>query len=107
MTIRNLFIVAVSTLLALIMIVASAFIGWQTRSTISTEVVDQRDRVAGDVLRILSVTDDLMAKRVQSSLSLLTERGNELGVARIDGSETVANTDVSALYLGDTLVNNN
>lgn len=107
MTIRNLFITTVSVLIVLIMTAASVFIAWETRDTIETDVLEQRNGLRDDVLRVLSVTDELMAKRVESSLSLLTERGQQLGEPRIEGYESVAGRDTRALFLGDTLVNNN
>jgi len=48
-----------------------------------------------------------MSKRVENSLSLLTERGNRLGTPRIEGRQSVGGTDAPALYLGDELINNN
>lgn len=107
MTIRNLFLITVSILIVVIMAVASALIAWQTQSTTETDVIEQRNVLRDDVLRTLSVTDDLMAKRVESSLNLLTERGQNLGPASIEGSEPVAGVDAPALFLGDTLINNN
>lgn len=107
MTIRNLFITAVAILIALIMTVASVFIAWQTRSSIETDVAEQRNVLRDDILRTLSITDDLMAKRVKSSLDLLTARGKQLGSPRIEGVEAVADTNTPALFLGDTLINNN
>ncbi|WP_152207279.1 methyl-accepting chemotaxis protein [Marinobacter changyiensis] len=107
MTIRNLFITTVSALIVLIMAVASTLIAWETRDAIETDVLDQRNELRGNVLRILSVTDDLMAKRVESSLSLLTARGQQLGAPRIEGYEAVAGKETPALFLGDVLVNNN
>ncbi|PXX92319.1 methyl-accepting chemotaxis protein [Marinobacter vulgaris] len=107
MTIRNLFITTVSALIVLIMAVASGFIAWETRNAIKTDVLEQSNELRADVLRILSVTDDLMAKRVESSLSLLTARGQQLGAPRIEGYQSVAGKETPALFLGDTLVNNN
>lgn len=107
MTIRNLFITTVSALIVLIMAVASALIAWETRDVIKTDVLDQRNELKGNVLRILTVTDDLMTKRVESSLSLLTARGQQLGAPRIEGYEAVAGKETPALFLGDTPVNNN
>ncbi len=107
MTIRNLFITTTAALIGLIMVVASILIAWQTRDTIKTDVQEQRDDVRENLLRILSVTDDLMAKRVESSLNLLTARGEELGAPRIEGFEAVAGRETPALYLGDTRINNN
>jgi methyl-accepting chemotaxis protein len=106
-TIRNLFITAVSILLVMIMMIASAFIAWETRTVIKTDVVDQKNEMKNDVLRILGITDQLMAERVKSSLNLITERGAQLGSPRIDGSEPVAGTVTPALFLGNTLINNN
>lgn len=107
MTIRSLFIASVAGLLVCIMLAASIFIASATKSTIATEVIDRRNDLKNEVVGMLSITDNLMAKRVQNSLTLLTERGQELGLPRIHGYETVADTNAPALFLGDTLINNN
>ncbi|GGC56241.1 methyl-accepting chemotaxis protein [Marinobacter halophilus] len=44
---------------------------------------------------------------MESSLALLTARGQQLGAPRIGGYEAVAGKEAPALFLGDTLINNN
>lgn len=107
MTIRNLFIITVSVLIVVIMTVASIFIAWQTRNAIETDVADQSMVLRDDIQRALSITDELMDKRVRNSLNLLEARGKQLGSPRIIGVEAVADTDRPALFLGNTLINNN
>lgn len=106
MTIRSLFIISISCLLVVITAIASVFVAFGTRETITTQVHEQKDNLRNEIHRLLSVTDDLMAKRVENSLSLLTERGQQLGSPTIKGLAEVANTNVPGLFLGDSLMNN-
>lgn len=107
MSIRKLFILSVSALLLLIAIIASVIVAMNAQSTITQEVQEQKDDLTDELRGLLSVTDNLMSKRVGNSLSLLTERGERLGRPSIDGQEPVGGTDAPALYLGDELINNN
>lgn len=107
MSIRKLFIASVSALLLVIVIVASVTIAMDSETTITTEVLEKRDDLTDEIKSLLTVTDNLMSKRVENSLSLLTERGNRLGTPRIEGRQSVGGTDAPALYLGDELINNN
>ena len=107
MSIRNLFIVSISGLLILLAVAVSVFIAVGTEKTITSEIMERRDALSEEVRSLLTVTDDLMLKRVENSLNLLTERGTEVGAASIQGSEPVAGVDAPALYLGDSLINNN
>lgn len=107
MSIRKLFIASVSALLLVIAIVASVMVAVNTQTAITSEVLEERDNLTDEINSLLTVTDNLMSKRVQNSLSLLTERGSRLGTPRIDGRESVGGTDAPALFLGDELINNN
>lgn len=107
MSIRNLFIVSVSGLLILITVLVSLLIAVNTQNEITAEVRERQSDLRDEIDSMLSITDDLMSKRVQNSLDLLTERGKRLGPASVQGTETVAGANTPALYLGDTLINNN
>lgn len=107
MSIRNLFIVSISIVLFVIVIISSIFIAINTQDSITSEVREQRSELTGEISRLLSVTDNLMSKRVQNSLNLLVERGTGLGDASVQGEEPVAGQTTPALFLGDTLINNN
>lgn len=107
MSIRKLFIASVSALLLVITIVASVMVAMDAETTITSEVLEKRDDLTDEIESLLTVTDNLMSKRVENSLSLLTERGNRLGTPRIEGRQSVGGTDAPALYLGDELINNN
>ncbi|WP_203300806.1 methyl-accepting chemotaxis protein [Marinobacter sediminum] len=107
MSIRKLFIASVSALLLVITIVASVMVAMDSETTITTEVLEKRDDLTDEIESLLTVTDNLMSKRVENSLNLLTERGNRLGTPRIEGRQSVGGTDAPALYLGDELINNN
>jgi len=107
MSIRKLFIVTISCLLLLFAVISSVLVAINTQKSITSEVVEKRDDLVDEIESMLSVTDNLMSKRVQNSLNLLVERGNRLGAATVQGQEIVAGRSVPALYLGDTLINNN
>jgi len=106
-SIRNLFIVSVSGLLILITLLVSLLIAVNTHNEITSEVRERQSDLRDEIDSMLSITDNLMSKRVQNSLDLLTERGKRLGPARVQGTESVAGANTPALYLGDTLINNN
>lgn len=107
MSIRKLFIASVSALLLVIAVVASVLVAVNSQTTITSEVLEKRNNVTDEIKSLLSVTDNLMSKRVENSLNLLTERGNRLGAPRIQGRQSVGATDAPALFLGDALINNN
>ncbi len=106
MTIRTLFISSIAALLAVIAVIASLLIALDTREQITHQVTEQQADIQGEVLSILTVTDNLMSKRVRNSLTLLTERGEALGTPKVDGSEAVGGTPAPALYLGNSKANN-
>ena len=106
MTIRSLFLIAVSALLIAITVIASVFVAVETKNSITADVQEQEGALRDEVYSILSVTDSLMARRVRSSLGLLVERGERIGAPRIDGFSDVGGTRAPALYLGDSMMNN-
>jgi methyl-accepting chemotaxis protein len=106
MTIRSLFLVAVSGLLIAITVIASVFVAVETKNSVTADVQQQESALRDEVYSILSVTDSLMGRRVKSSLDLLIERGKRIGAPRIDGFSDVGGARAPALYLGDSMMNN-
>jgi methyl-accepting chemotaxis protein len=78
MTVRSLFLIAVSGLLIAITVIASLFVAVETKNSITADVQEQKNALRDEVYSILSVTDSLMGKRVKSSLDLLIERGERI-----------------------------
>ncbi|HAS78044.1 MAG TPA: methyl-accepting chemotaxis protein, partial [Marinobacter adhaerens] len=107
MSIRKLFIVSIAAVLLVIAILASVVIALNTQKTITADVAERQSDLVEEITGMLSITDELMSKRVKNSLNLLIERGQQLGAARIQGTEPVAGKPVPALFLGDTMINNN
>lgn len=107
MSIRKLFIVSISVVLLVIALIASVVIAVNTQASITADVVEKRNDLVEEITGMLSVTDELMSKRVRNSLNLLVERGNDLGAASVQGTELVAGKPTPGLFLGDTLINNN
>jgi hypothetical protein len=106
MTIRSIFLIAVSGLLIAITVIASLFVAVETKSSITADVQEQKNALRDEAHSILSVTDSLMGKRVKSSLDLLIERGERIGTPRIDGFSDLGGISAPALYLGDSMMNN-
>src|SRR6056297_616405 len=107
MSIRKLFIVSIAVVLLVIALLASIVIALNTQKTITSEVVERQSDLVEEVTGMLSITDELMSKRVKNSLNLLIERGQQLGAPRVQGTEPVAGKPAPALFLGDTMINNN
>ncbi|MDX1633240.1 MAG: Cache 3/Cache 2 fusion domain-containing protein [Marinobacter sp.] len=107
MTIRKLFIVSISVVLLALAAIESVVIALDTRDTIISEVQDSRGDLVDETRNTLAITDELMSERVRSSLNLLIERGSQLGEAQVQGEAPVAGKTTPALFLGDTLINNN
>ncbi len=107
MSIRKLFVVSISAVLLLLALIASLFIAMNMKESITSEVIERRNDLTDEINGMLSITDDLMSKRVQNALSLLVERGNQLGEPAVLGEAPVAGQPVPALFLGDTMINNN
>ncbi|HET8849319.1 MAG TPA: Cache 3/Cache 2 fusion domain-containing protein [Marinobacter sp.] len=107
MSIRNLFIASLSALLVLITLVVGVYVAIDTRSSVIAEVEERRSDLHDELNSLLSITDELMAKRVENALNLLVERGEATGDAALRGEVPVASRSAPGLYLGNTLINNN
>ncbi|KPQ29121.1 MAG: methyl-accepting chemotaxis protein [Marinobacter excellens HL-55] len=107
MSIRNVFISAVFGLLVVFAVAVSVVSSVDTRYSISEDVAKTSALLTGEVIKIFSVTNNLMLERVRSSLNLLIERGQDLGPASIRGMSAVGGTNAPGLYLGNELINNN
>lgn len=82
MSIRKLFIVSIAAVLLVIAILASVVIALNTQKTITADVAERQSDLVEEITGMLSITDELMSKRVKNSLNLLIERGQQLGAAR-------------------------
>ncbi len=107
MSIRKLFIVSIAVVLLVIALLASIVIALNTQKTITADVAERQSDLVEEITGMLSITDELMSKRVKNSLNLLIERGQQMGTARVQGTEPVAGKSAPALFLGDTMINNN
>lgn len=107
MKIRTLFLVTVSALIAVMCLVASIWLSIDTRNGVLSQVEERKTDLRDEIATILNVTNELMEKRVNNSLSLLRERGDAIGQPRLQGVVQVGERAVPGLYLGDQLMNNN
>ncbi|HBI77845.1 MAG TPA: methyl-accepting chemotaxis protein, partial [Marinobacter adhaerens] len=71
MSIRKLFIVSIAAVLLVIAILASVVIALNTQKTITADVAERQSDLVEEITGMLSITDELMSKRVKNSLNLL------------------------------------
>jgi diguanylate cyclase (GGDEF)-like protein/PAS domain S-box-containing protein len=97
------FLLPVLALLVLGTLILSRHQTLQQLENIETSAHDQ----ARSLIRILSVTDELISEQVHASMRLLKERGFRLGTPRIDGQVTIGERTLPRLLLGNQPLANN
>lgn len=94
----------VTTLAALLIgfIIAGVVISSITQTRmIKAQASSESERLRGDVLRLLGVTDAIMSERVKNSMNLLIERGAALGQPTLGSSVSVGAANAPQLLLGE------
>ncbi|MBQ92927.1 MAG: chemotaxis protein, partial [Marinobacter sp.] len=67
MSIRKLFIVSIAVVLLVIALLASIVIALNTQKTITADVAERQSDLVEEITGMLSITDELMSKRVKNS----------------------------------------
>ena len=80
MSIQRKFLFSVSAVIALFALIVAIITVVTTSSSISELVKEQKKNTADRLVNILTVTDAIMLERVKSSMALLKQRGEALGV---------------------------
>lgn len=101
MSINKKFILSISVLILLFAIALLAVQITNTIQSIEQTAKQHQQEAVEDISRLLDTTNDVMLKRVQSSMNLLKERGLALGTPRLGEQQLVAGKRVSSLYLGE------
>ncbi len=101
MNIQKKFSLSILAIIA-VMVVAGALFTYQGQKTELMELAETQALSAEEnVIRLLSVTDDIIMERVRSSMTILQESGKALGQARLGETVVVGEHRVPQLYLGD------
>lgn len=100
MSIQRKFLAAISAVIAAFAIVIAIITVFTTASSVDDQVEKQKQQVADRLLNILTVTDSLMHERVKSSMTLLKQRGLEIGMPSQAGNVMVKETSAQQLLLG-------
>ncbi len=107
MSIQRKFLLAITTVIALLALIIAIVTVFTTSSTISSQIQDQKKETGDRLINILQVTDTLMLERVKSSMALLKQRGAQLGTPKQSGMVSVKNTQARQLLLGNETQANN
>ena len=101
MSIQRKFLAAISIVIAVFALVIAGITVFTTASSVDEQVAKQKQQVADRLLNILTVTDSLIQERVKSSMTLLKQRGLEVGMPSQGDNVMVKTTSARQLYLGN------
>ena len=100
MSIQRKFLLAICSVIALLALVIAIITVVTTSSNVVKQIETQKQNTADRLVNILTVTDAIVLERVKSSMSLLKQRGEALGVPSHGGVVTVKDTPAQQLFLG-------
>lgn len=101
MSIQRKFLAAISIVIAVFALVIAGITVFTTASSVDEQVAKQKQQVADRLLNILTVTDSLIQERVKSSMTLLKQRGLDIGMPSRGDNVMVKTTSARQLYLGN------
>ena len=100
MSIQRKFLLAICSVIALLALVIAIITVVTTSSSVVKQIDTQKQNTADRLVNILTVTDSIVLERVKSSMSLLKQRGEALGIPRHGDIVTVKATPAQQLFLG-------
>lgn len=101
MSINRKFMLSIS---ALIGVLAAIVIGFAIQTGIeqvNQNAAQEKQEAVLDTTRLLNTTNDIMLKRVDSSMKLLKKRSLELGYPSLGAEQTLSGRQIPALYFGN------
>jgi methyl-accepting chemotaxis protein len=107
MSIQRKFLLAICSVIAFLALVIAIITVVTTSSSVVKQIEIQKQNTADRLVNILTVTDAIVLERVKSSMSLLKQRGGELGVPSHGDVVTVKDTPAQQLFLGSQAQANN
>ena len=102
MSIQRKFLFSIAAVIGLFAIIVAIVTVLTTSASISNQVQEQKNTTADRLVNILTVTDAIMLERVKSSMALLKQRGELLGVPNQTDYVTVKDTQARQIRLGTT-----
>lgn len=100
MSIQRKFLVAITVVIAAFSVVIAIITSVSASSEAEDKINQQKEQLSARLTNILTVTDALMHERVVSSMKLLKERGDKLGVPSQGGEVMVKQTPATQLLIG-------
>ena len=107
MSIKRKFLISISAVIALFTIVICIVTVSAIKTDIDERITSQVDATTNRLLNIFTVTDSIMSERVTSSMALLKQRGQAIGIPSQRGTAMVKETSANQLYLGNQPQANN
>ncbi|MDC8832641.1 methyl-accepting chemotaxis protein [Alteromonas gilva] len=101
MSIQRKFFIAIAVIITGFSIITAIITTLSSSSAISEQIAAQKQQTADRLSNILTVTDALMHERVVSSMKLLKQRGNELGIPSQGNEIQVKQIPAKQLFLGE------
>ncbi|MGM8228833.1 Cache 3/Cache 2 fusion domain-containing protein [Cellvibrio sp. ARAG 10.3] len=106
MTIAKKFMLVLGLIFVVGILVAILAVYQHQRNLVSEQAMNASTRISQEAVRLLTVTDAIMAERVKSSMALLKEYGAELGEPRLGEPVRVNDREAANLWLGETAIAN-
>ncbi|MCY7297272.1 methyl-accepting chemotaxis protein [Alteromonas sp. a30] len=100
MSIQKKFIASVSGVILFFTVLAAVINIYSTSESIDERVSKAQEATTNQLLDVLRVTDSIMLERVKNSMTLLKQRGNQLGEASLGDIIQVNGTPARQLLLG-------
>lgn len=107
MSIQRKFIISLIGVIIFFTVILVILNAISVSNKINQQVTEAKEQTAEELITILNVTDNLMSERVKSSMKLLLQRINSMGVAKLGNTVTVNNTSAKQLILGNQDIANN
>ncbi|GMM72397.1 hypothetical protein MTsDn5_23490 [Alteromonas gracilis] len=102
MSIQRKFLFSIAAVIGLFAIIVAIVTVLTTSASISNQVQEQKNTTADRLVNILTVTDAIMLERVKSSMALLKQQGEALGVPNQTDYVTVKDTQALQIRLGSS-----
>tara|TARA_R110000764_G_scaffold48044_1_gene106859 strand:- start:18136 stop:20058 length:1923 start_codon:yes stop_codon:yes gene_type:complete len=107
MTLQKKFVLTLAALLVGFIITAVVFSSISQANRIHEQATSESANLKSEVARLLGLTDAIMSERVKSSMTLLMQRGSDLGEPSLGSSISVGAARAPQLLLGGSEQANN
>ena len=94
MSIQRKFLIAITVVIAAFAVVIAIITSISASSEAEDKISQQKEQLSARLTNILTVTDSLMHERVVSSMKLLKERGDAMGIPSQGGEVMVKQTQL-------------